>query len=499
MFGVELYARVRQLVLLQGVSRREVARQLGISRDAVAKMCRYSAPPGYQRTAPVVRPKLGPLVGVIEAILDQDAAAPAKQRHTAKRIWQRLRDEHGFSGGYSTVKDYLRGAQTRRREVFVPLAHPPGHAQIDFGEAIGIIAGRRCKMHVFCMHLPYSDACFLKAYPAETTEALLDGLASAFAFFGKVPLSVLLDNMRLAVVRIAPDGVRQRTPAFTRAVSHFVFQDRYGRPGRGNDKGGVEALVKFGRRAFLTPVPSAPSFDELNATLLAQCRARLAETSGLDRTPIGDRLAADLAAFNALPAGLFEACDIRPGRVSSTALVRYRNVDYSVPTAHAYTSVIVKGFVDTVAIVADGVEIARHARSYEAGDMVCDPRHFLALIETKPGALDQAAPLQGWELPPAFGEMRRLLEARSGRAGKREYIQILQLTEIAPVAMVGTAITEAVRRGVIGFDAVKQLVVARIEGRPARLDPTAYPFLPTANVRTTAASDYAALLSSGGM
>jgi len=274
-----------------------------------------------------------------------------------------------------------------------------------------------------------------------------------------------------------------------------VFRDRYGRPGRGNDKGNVEGLVKFARHAFLTPVPNEPSFAALNAALERRCLARLKEASGRDPTPIGERLLADLAAFRSLPSGAFEACDVRPGRVSSTALVRYRNVDYSVPTAHAYTTVLVKGFVDEVAIVADGVEIARHPRSYEPGDMVCDPRHYLPLIETKPGALDQAAPLQNWSLPPAFAEIRRLLETRSGRAGKREYIQILRLTEIAPPTVVASAIVEAIRRGVIGFDAVKQLLVARIEGRPARLDPRAYPYLPTATVKTTAAADYAALLS----
>jgi transposase len=184
MFGVEIYATVRQLVFLRGVSRREVARRLGISRDAVAKMCRYEAPPGYVRTKSVAFPKLGPLIGVIEAILDADETAPVKQRHTAKRIWQRLRDEHGFTGGYTTVKDYVRRVRTRRREVFVPLAHRPGHAQIDFGEAVGIIAGKRVKLHLFCVHLPHSDAGLVKAYPAETAEALLDGIASGFAFFG---------------------------------------------------------------------------------------------------------------------------------------------------------------------------------------------------------------------------------------------------------------------------------------------------------------------------
>jgi len=387
----------------------------------------------------------------------------------------------------------VRRVRARRREVFVPLAHPPGHTQIDFGAAVGVISGQRSTLNLFCMYLPHSDAIFVKAYPAETTEALLDGVASGFSFFGSAAQSVLLDNMKQAVVRILPDGTRERTAAFTRLISQYVFKDRYGRPGRGNDKGNVEALVKFARHAFLTPVPDEPSFASLNAALERRCVARLSEASGRDPTLIGERLMADLTGFRSLPSGVFEACDMRPGRVSSTSLARYPNVDYSVPTAHAYTTVLVKGFVEDVVIVADGVEIARHPRSYATGDMVCDPRHYLALIETKPGALDQAAPLQGWDLPPAFAEMRRLLEARSGRAGKREYIQILRLTEIAPPEVVASAVIEAIRRRVVSFDAVKQL--ARIEGRAARLDPRAYPYLPTATVKATAATDYAMLLS----
>jgi transposase len=494
MYAVEVYATVRQLVFVEGKSRREVARLLGLSRDTVGKMCRFSAPPGYVRTKPVERPRLGPLVGVIDAILEADRTAPPKQRHTAKRIWRRLRDEHGFVGGYTTVKDYVRLARTRHKEVFVPLAHPPGHAQVDFGEAVGVIGGERLKLHLFCMDLPHSDAAFVKAYPAETTEAFLDGHVSALAFFGGVPLSILYDNTKLAVVRILPDGTRERTRAFTRLVSHYVFKDRYGRPGRGNDKGKVEALVKATRRAFLTPVPVAASFAALNADLERQCLRRLGETAGRDRAPIGDRLAADLAAFRPLPATPFEPCEVRPGRVGSTALVRYRGVDYSVPTAYGHRHVVVKGFVDEVVIVAGSEAIARHRRSYEAGALVLDPLHYLALLEEKPGALDQAAPLRGWELPPAFAEMRGLLEARMGRRGKREFVQVLRLMEVAPAAVVAAAVADAIRRGVIGFDAVKQLVVARIEGRPPRLDPKAYPYLPAPTVGTTSAADYAALL-----
>src|ERR1700674_4208753 len=138
MFAVETYASVRRFVFVEGRSRREAARVFGLSRDTIAKMCRYSAPPGYVRSKPPERPKLGPLIPVIDAVLESDKAAPPKQRHTAKRIFERLRIEHGYGGGYTVVKDYVRLARTRSREVYVPLAHPPGHAQVDFGECVGV-------------------------------------------------------------------------------------------------------------------------------------------------------------------------------------------------------------------------------------------------------------------------------------------------------------------------------------------------------------------------
>jgi len=260
MYAVEVYATVRQLVFAGGLSRREVARRLGLSRDTVGKMCRFSEPPGYLRSKPVERPKLGPLTGVIDAILAAGRSAPAKQRHPAKRIWQRLRDEHGFDGGYSTVKDYVRSTRARAQEAFVPLVHPPGHAQVDFGEAAAVIGGETTKVHFFCMDLPHSDAAFVKAYPAETTEAFLDGHVSAFGFFGGVPQSVLYDNTKLAVARILPDGTRERTRPFTRLVSHYAYKDRFGRPGKGNDR------ILWGRAAIRSAKLKVPNHTASEAT-----------------------------------------------------------------------------------------------------------------------------------------------------------------------------------------------------------------------------------------
>ena len=242
MFAVEVYAAVRRFVFVEGNTRREATRVFGLSRETVLKMCRFSLSPGYTCTKPVAKPKLGALLPVIDAILEADRIGPVKQRHTAKRIFERLRDEHGFGGGYTVVKDYVRITRARGRETFVPLSHPPGHAQVDCGEAVGVIGGVRCKIHFFCMDLPQSDAPFVKAYPAETTEAFLDGHVSAFAFFGGVPLSVIYDNLKIAVARICGDGKREQPRAFTELVSHCLFRDRFGRPARAMTRAGLRGL-----------------------------------------------------------------------------------------------------------------------------------------------------------------------------------------------------------------------------------------------------------------
>ncbi len=495
MKGVELYGRVRYAVQVLGLSRREAARQFGIDPRTVAKMMAFSVPPGYRRSTPPARPKLDPFIGIIDRILEEDKSRPAKQRHTSKRIFERLRDEHGYAGGLTIVKDYVHERRLRQREVFVPLNHEPGHAQADFGEAVAEIGGLEQKIHFFAMDLPHSDAGFVQAYPEETTEAFCAGHVAAFDFFGKVPKSILYDNSKIAVARILGDGTRQRTQVFAELQSHYLFEDRFGRPGKGNDKGKVEGLVGWIRRNYLVPMPRAASLDALNAKLIDDCRHRLGDRlRGHDET-IGERLVRDLAAFQSLPAAPYDACDKRTGRVSSLALVRYRGNDYSVPTAYGHREVLVRGYVQEVVISCGPDIIARHARSYEREDFVYDPLHYLALLEQKIGALDQAAPLVGWELPEEFAVLRRLLEARMGKRGKREFVQILRLLETFRRADVVAGIKEAMVRGALGFDAVKHLVLCRIEQRPPRLDLTVYPYLPRATVATTSARAYMDLLS----
>ncbi len=491
---MDMYRKVR-LACSEGMSQREAARHFNISRDSVAKMMAFSVPPGYRRKAAVKRPKLDGFTGIIDSWLEGDPEVHRKQHHTAKRVFERLKAEHGFTGGYTIVKDYMRERERRGREMFVPLAHPPGHAQADFGEATVIIGGVEQKAHFFVMDLPHSDACYVRAYPAATAEAWVDGHVQAFAFFGKVPVSILYDNDRCLVAKILPDGTRQRARLFSGFLSHYLFRDRYGRPGKGNDKGNAEGLVGLSRRNFMVPIPRFATWDAFNAYLEDQCRKRQADVLRGQSETIGQRLARDLTAMAELPAASFDACDQTTGRVSSQSLVRYKTNDYSVPVAYGHRDVWVRGYVDQVVIGCRGEVIARHPRCYDCEDMIFDPIHYLPLIERKINALDQAAPLAEWDLPPEFATLRRLMEARMLKMGRREYVQVLRLLETFGIDDLHAAVKRALKLGAVGFDAVKHLVLCQVEKRPPRLDLDIYPYLPRANVETTSTASYMSLMS----
>ncbi len=413
---------MRRAVLVEGKSRRWVAREFGLARKTVGKMLAYSVPPGYQR-------------------------------------------------------------------------QQPGEAQADFGEALVVIADIKHKAHFMVFDLPYSDDCFVQAFAAETTEAFLEGYVRAFEYFGGVPTRILYDNTTLAVARILGDGQRQKARAFSELQSHYLFAETFGRPGKGNDKGKVENLGGTARRNFLVPIPRVASWDELNARLEADCRARRQRRLRGHSETIAERFERDRAAMLTLPIAPYEACEKVTARVSSISLVRYRTNDYSVPTEYGHRQVLVKGYVDRVVIACGSEVIATHERSYEREIAIYDPLHYLALLERKSRALDQAAPLVGWQLPECFAQRRRWLEARLKKHAGREYIQVLRLLESFAVEEVTAAVEDALRLGTISFDAVRHLVLCRIERRPPRLDLDHWPHLPLATVRTTPAADYMALLS----
>ena len=264
---MEQWLSIRRRVLREGVSKRQVLRETGMHWETLKKILACPLPPGYRRDQGVKKPKIDAFLGRIEEILKQDTFIHKKQRHTAKKIWEVLQTE-GFTGGYTIVKDAVRQLKRQMKEVYMPLTHRPGEAQVDFGHAVVKMSGVLRKICFFVMALPYSDAFFIRAYERECTETFWDGHVQAFAFFGGVPRRISYDNSRIAVSKIIGPRIRQLTDGFLQLASHYLFDYHFCLVRRANEKGVVEGMVKYGRLNFLVPVPEVRDFEELNALLL---------------------------------------------------------------------------------------------------------------------------------------------------------------------------------------------------------------------------------------
>jgi transposase len=496
---MERWSEIRRRVLVEGVSRRQVQRETGHHWTTVDKILEHAEPPGYRMRRPRPRRKIGPYEERIRQILEEDLALPAKQRHTAKRIFERLRDEAGYSGGYTAVKELVRQIGRRSQEVFVPLAHPPGEAQADFGHALVREAGRLRKVAFFVMVLPYSDAIFLKLYERECTETFWDGHVEAFEFFGGVPRRIVYDNTKVAVAQIIGGGTGRRlTRGFLHLESHYLFEHRFCRARRANEKGVVEGAVKFARSNFLVPVPQVHDLDELNGGLRTRCLQDMERrVRGKDATK-ARRLEEDRAAMLPLAPGRFEGCRKQSTTVSSLSLVRFDDNDYSVPTEYAHHPVVVNADWREVRLCHLGREVACHRRIWEKERVSFEPLHYLALLERKPGALDQARPLRGWSLPECFALLRRRLEERHGGEGTREYIGVLRLMERHSPAALRRAVEQALEVGAISRDAIAQFLMPREPWRLTLFRLDGHPHLRAVRVQAPDVRLYSDLLAGGG-
>ena len=463
---MQQWTEIRRKVLVDGVSKRQVCRDYHIAFETLQRILAHPAPPGYQMVAPRPRTKVGPYLAVIDAILQADREAPPKQRHTARRIFERLRDEHGYSGGITQVKVAVAQRRRHRRDVFVPIFHPAGEGQFDFGEAWAVIAGVAQKVAAATTCLPHSDAFLTQVYPRENTETFQQAHVDAFAFFGGVPTRMTYDNTSIAVGNIVGRD-RDRTDGFLRLQSHYLFDDHFCNPASGWEKGNVEGKVGYGRRNFMVPVPHAASLAELNERLRAQCLADLdRKIWGRVKTK-SELLEADRAAMLPLPEA-FDARRITKTRANSLSLVRFDRNAYSVPTAYAHHELTVSGGIQAVEIACDGEVVATHPRCWEKQRMILDPRHYLALLERKPGALDVARPLAGWELPDCFSLLRRRLETDLDDEGTRAYIKVLRLSERASITELAAAIDYALSIGATAPEAIELILRHRAE-RPVAL------------------------------
>ena len=491
---MEMWSEIRRRVLTGEISKREACKQYEIHWLTLKKILTHEEPPGYRRLKSPRRPTIEPVLPIIQQILDDDAKAPKKQRHTAKRIWERLKAEHGFTGGYTVVKDAVREMKVGRKEVFLPLSHPPGEAQVDYGFATVTLAGVATDVALFVMTLPHSGAVYLQVFPRECTETFLEGHVRAFRFFGGVPRRIAYDNTKVAVAKIVGNRERVVTREFSRLKSYHLFEAHFCLVRRPNEKGHVERLLDYARSNFLVPVPSVESLAALNATLEDQCRRDQERHVRGKPGTIATGLVEDRSAFLALPVRPFEARRVASTTVDSLSLATFDRNEYSVPTKYAYRELTVIATAEDVKFVHEDQVVARHPRCWGREKSCFDPIHYLAVLERKPGGFDYARPLADWQLPEGFDLLRRRLEAED-RHGTRAFIRILRLLEHHSLEQLTDAIEYALDLDVIDPESVRVILDYRAD-RPVELFPLdGRLHLHGVRVETTNVSDYNVLLT----
>jgi len=447
-----------KLRVRDGWSIREIARRTGWSRQAVRRaMAAPSAPPRYELTATRPSPVMGPYLPLVERWLEDDLTAPRKQRHTAKRIFDRLVEEHGFTGHETTVRQAVARLRGKRVEVFVPLEAPWGKiAQADFGGAVVMIEGECREVALFCMRAKASKVPFVVAYPTERLEALLTGHVAAFEFFGGVFGEVWYDNAKTAVTRILAGPHREEHGLLSALRAHYLFDSSFCAPARGNEKGSVENLVGYVRRNALVPhTRSFASLRALNEHLRAWCER--------ERIRHGEAWEIEQAALTELPVHAFSPSVSRPVVANKTSMVTIDRVRYSVPVAHAQATLRSESFVDRVEIYRGGERIALHERSYERGATVLELAHYLDAFERKPRAALSCAALGSAD--PVFIAARDL--ALRAPDGHRTFAAVLLLAREIGLVALADALRVAMAAGAVTPERVRQIALNAAHRVPA--------------------------------
>jgi transposase len=457
---VEQFERIRRDRREEALSIRALARRHRVHRRAVRQALAAAIPPA-KRIPPRASPVLGPYLATIRRWLIEDRQAPRKQRHTARRIWERLVDEEGAPVAEPTVRAAVRRLRREldleQRDVAIVALHWPGEeAQVDFGLAEAIIAGVRTRLSLFHLRLSHSGESVTVAYPTEGQEAFFEGHVLAFERLGGVPGLIRYDNASTLVTRILRGRDRKLTPGFVALRSHYGFDSLFCEPGeRGaHEKGGVEGEVGRFRRRHLVPLPRVATLAELNERLAAADRHDLGRHVASRRSTVGQDAAADRAALRPLPAEPFDPARIVRVRVDAKARVCVRQSWYSVPARYAGRELSAR-LGGTALEVLDGTRvIARHERTVVRGSQTLVLDHYLEILARKPGAMPGAlATHQARErgvLTAAHERFWKRARRRLGDpAGTRALIEVLLLHRNLPFIAIHAALDTADRIGAV--------------------------------------------------
>lgn len=448
---MDLYKHIRQLYAVEGVSKREIARRLGISRNTVSKYCEGAALPWErketERNAPVMTSEVE---AFIHECLEEDKEAPRKQRHTSLRIYERLRDELGFKGAYSTVRFRMGQIRKNVSKAYIPLEFGPGEAaQVDWGTATVNLNGKRQEVHLFCIRLCFSCAPFVIAYPSEREEAFLEGHQMAFQYFNGVVKYCIYDNLKTAVKEGWGRHAREQKN-FKAFLAHYALQAKFCNPSEGHEKGLVESLVGWIRRNVLVPVPKVKDFDELNHLLLARCQSYLSHTIKGRETNVGEELAIDRRELTTLPVKTYDVARLSEIHADYFATVLFDGNRYSVPVEFAGKAITVKGYGRVVKCYYRREEIATHERLYEKGRTQYQLAHYLSLLEKRPRAVENARPVRAANLSPIFWNYARLFADAD-----RTMVQLLRLVVDHGADNVAKSIVKAQKADIRSIEVVR--------------------------------------------
>ncbi|MDQ6803592.1 MAG: IS21 family transposase [Actinomycetota bacterium] len=466
---MEQFEQIRRDRDREGLSIRGLAVRHGVHRRAVRDALASAVPP--VKRVPVGRPapKLGRYRAVIDGWLEADRTAPRKQRHTARRIRQRLVDEHGADVAETTVRQYVRARKRQLGlavgEVFVPQVHAPGiEGEVDWGEAEVVLAGVAMVVHLFVMRASFSGAVFCQASLVETQQAFLELHVQAFEWFGGVFSSLRFDNLKSAVKKVLRGRRRVESDRFVALRSHYLFVSQFTTPGLegAHEKGGVEGEVGRHRRNHLVPVPHVADLAELNRLLLAGCEHDFGRRIDGRSVSVGEAWAAERPLLLGLPAEPFDACESAAPRVDAKSLVTIRQNRYSVPVALAGLKVSARVGAREIMINHSGREVARHERLHGKAQTSAQLDHYLELLARKPGGMENSLALSQerdrgcW--PGCFDELWAALSERYGRSdAARQMVDVVLLCREHGPAGVELAVRGALTAGAIDGRAVALL------------------------------------------
>lgn len=468
----------------QGVSIRKIARRLDLSRNTVRRYLRGAEPGVYQLDGPRTRPVCERIQPSVRQLLvqEQENETPAKQRMTAARVHRLLVGE-GLLASARTVRTVFREIHRELRDplerAYLPLSYEPGQdAQVDFMEAeVDDVVEGRVKRFVLIVRACYSRRAFRYVAPNQTREALFEGLMRAFEFFGGVFLFLWFDNLSPAVRKVLKGRKRELQRAFEAFQAHYGFKAEFCRPGRGNEKGGVENDVKWTRSELFTPIPRVDGRSGMQELADAFAAAELGRTvEGCDRS-IGELWQVEQDRLLPLPPTRFEVAVPREATVSNRSWVQIATNFYSVPVHLVGEIVTVRVYAEEVVIRNRSGELARHARSYGSGTMTLDLEHYLPLLARKHRGLDRAVPVRQWlgNAPTCWSQLLVELRAREGEIdGSKHFVEALELIAHHGLEAMTRAVEAALCQGTVSLPMIRYHLGARAEEQRPELPVITY-------------------------